>query len=40
MLHKLSGGAWDPHDVSSVAATCESYLQLWDVRTMKYVMFI
>ncbi|QCE16746.1 peroxin-7 [Vigna unguiculata] len=35
MLHKLSGGAWDPHDVSSVAATCESYLQLWDVRTMK-----
>nr|ACU23061.1 unknown [Glycine max] len=29
MLHKLSGGAWDPHDVSSVAATCESYLQFW-----------
>lgn len=37
MLHKLSGGAWDPHDVNSVAATCESYLQFWDVRTMKYV---
>ncbi|KAL9312504.1 hypothetical protein ACSQ67_017956 [Phaseolus vulgaris] len=35
MLHKLSGGAWDPHDVSSVVATCESYLQFWDVRTMK-----
>jgi hypothetical protein len=37
MLHKLSGGAWDPHDVNSVAATCESSLQFWDVRTMKYV---
>ncbi|XP_057435139.1 WD repeat-containing protein DWA2-like [Lotus japonicus] len=35
VLHKLSGGAWDPHDVNSVAATCESYLQFWDVRTMK-----
>ncbi|KAG5047950.1 hypothetical protein JHK85_009053 [Glycine max] len=40
MLHKLSGGAWDPHDVSSVAATCESYLQFWDVRTMKKTMSI
>ncbi|KAK7283449.1 hypothetical protein RIF29_12968 [Crotalaria pallida] len=34
MLHKLHGGAWDPHDVNSVAATCESYLQFWDIRTM------
>ncbi|KAH1123759.1 hypothetical protein GLYMA_06G018800v4 [Glycine max] len=40
MLHKLSGGAWNPHDVSSVAATCESYLQFWDVRTMKKTMSI
>ncbi|XP_054810151.1 WD repeat-containing protein DWA2-like isoform X2 [Prosopis cineraria] len=35
MLHNLSGGAWDPHDVNSVAATCESSVQLWDIRTMK-----
>lgn len=37
MLHKLSGGAWDPHDVNSVAVTCESSIQFWDVRAMKYV---
>ncbi|OMP11145.1 hypothetical protein COLO4_03999 [Corchorus olitorius] len=35
MLHYLSGGAWDPHDVNSVAATCESSVQFWDLRTMK-----
>jgi WD40 repeat protein len=40
MLHKLSGGAWDPHDVNSVAATCESSLQFWDVRTMKKTLSI
>lgn len=26
ILHKLSGGVWDPHNVNSVAATCESSL--------------
>ena len=36
MLHYLSGGAWDPHDVNAVAATCESSVQFWDLRTMKY----
>ncbi|OWM81188.1 WD repeat-containing protein DWA2-like [Punica granatum] len=35
MLHYLSGGAWDPHDVNAVAATCESSVQFWDLRTMK-----
>ncbi|XP_012571517.1 WD repeat-containing protein DWA2 isoform X1 [Cicer arietinum] len=40
MMHKLSGGAWDPHDVNSVAATCESSLQFWDVRTMKKTLSV
>lgn len=35
MLHYLSGGAWDPHDVNSVASTCESSVQFWDLRTIK-----
>ncbi|XP_044476102.1 WD repeat-containing protein DWA2-like isoform X2 [Mangifera indica] len=35
MLHYLSGGAWDPHDANSVAATCESSVQFWDLWTMK-----
>ncbi|KAJ7957956.1 WD repeat-containing protein DWA2-like [Quillaja saponaria] len=35
MLHYLSGGAWDPHDVNSVGTTCESSIQFWDLRTMK-----
>ncbi|XP_030522172.1 WD repeat-containing protein DWA2-like [Rhodamnia argentea] len=35
MLHYLSGGAWDPHDVNTVAAACESSIQFWDLRTMK-----
>uniref|UniRef100_A0A2N9G437 EIPR1-like beta-propeller domain-containing protein n=1 Tax=Fagus sylvatica TaxID=28930 RepID=A0A2N9G437_FAGSY len=37
MLHNLSGGAWDPHDVNAVAATCESAIQFWDLRTMKKI---
>ncbi|OAP12153.1 hypothetical protein AXX17_AT1G21490 [Arabidopsis thaliana] len=37
MLHSLSGGAWDPHDVNAVAATGESSVQFWDLRTMKKV---
>lgn len=40
MLHSLSGGAWDPHDVNAVALTSESAIQLWDLRTMKYALFI
>ncbi|CAA2958050.1 WD repeat-containing protein DWA2-like [Olea europaea var. sylvestris] len=35
MLHYLSGGAWDAHDVNAVALTCDSSVQLWDLRTMK-----
>ncbi|KAK8552438.1 hypothetical protein V6N13_120838 [Hibiscus sabdariffa] len=35
MLHYLSGGAWDPHDINAVATTCESSVQFWDLRTMK-----
>ncbi|KAI8549334.1 hypothetical protein RHMOL_Rhmol06G0017400 [Rhododendron molle] len=35
LLHYLSGGAWDPHDVNSVASTCDSLVQFWDLRTMK-----
>nr|AAF16674.1 putative WD-repeat protein; 94248-92463 [Arabidopsis thaliana] len=35
MRHSLSGGAWNPHDVNSVAATSESSIQFWDLRTMK-----
>lgn len=35
MLHYLSGGAWDPHDVNAVALTSESAIQLWDLRAMK-----
>ena len=38
MLHYLSGGAWDPHDINAVAATCESSVHFWDLRTMKYVV--
>lgn len=38
MLHYLSGGAWDPHDVNAVASTCEWSIQFWDLRTMKYVL--
>lgn len=37
VLHYLSGGAWDPHDRNIVAAFCDSSLQCWDLRTMKYV---
>ena len=40
MLHYLSGGAWDPHDVNAVALTSESAIQLWDLRTMKYALII
>ncbi|XP_039003309.1 WD repeat-containing protein DWA2-like [Hibiscus syriacus] len=35
MLHYLSGGAWDQHDINAVATTCESSVQFWDLRTMK-----
>ncbi|XP_074273411.1 WD repeat-containing protein DWA2-like isoform X1 [Silene latifolia] len=35
MLHHLSGGAWDPHDLHAIALTSESAIQLWDLRTMK-----
>ncbi|KAK0576172.1 hypothetical protein LWI29_013198 [Acer saccharum] len=35
MLHYLSGGAWDPHDVNCIAATSVSSVQFWDLRTMK-----
>ncbi|KAM7260459.1 hypothetical protein ACFE04_016200 [Oxalis oulophora] len=34
-LNYLSGGAWDPHDVNAIAATCDSSVQFWDLRTMK-----
>ncbi|KAM6542739.1 hypothetical protein CsatB_007186 [Cannabis sativa] len=34
-MHHLSGGAWDPHDVNAIAATSESSLQFWDLRTME-----
>ena len=37
VMHYLSGGAWDPHDINAVAATRESSIQFWDLRTMKYV---
>jgi len=39
MLHTLSGGAWDPHDQNAVAAICDSSLQCWDLRSMKYDFF-
>ncbi|CAM8912503.1 unnamed protein product [Rhodiola kirilowii] len=35
ILHSLTGGAWDPHDVNAVAATSDSSIQFWDLRTMK-----
>lgn len=40
MLHHLSGGAWDPHDVNVVASTSESSIQFWDLRTMKYASIL
>lgn len=40
MLHHLSGGAWDPHDVNAVALTSDSAIQLWDLRTMKYALIL
>ncbi|KAD7477082.1 hypothetical protein R6Q59_006957 [Mikania micrantha] len=35
MLHHLSSGAWDPHDVNALASTTESSIHFWDLRTMK-----
>ncbi|CAA0831149.1 Transducin/WD40 repeat-like superfamily protein [Striga hermonthica] len=35
MHHNLSGGAWDPYDFNNVSLTCDSSVQLWDLRTMK-----
>ncbi|KAK4745771.1 hypothetical protein SAY87_012083 [Trapa incisa] len=35
MLHYLSAGAWDLHDVNALALTCESSFQFWDLMTMK-----
>ncbi|GAB2300440.1 WD repeat-containing protein dwa2 [Dionaea muscipula] len=35
ILHYLTGGSWDPHDLNSVALTSDSVIQLWDLRTMK-----
>jgi len=35
LLHYLSSGAWEPHDVNYVASTCDSSIQFWDLRTMK-----
>ncbi|XP_047976185.1 WD repeat-containing protein DWA2-like [Salvia hispanica] len=35
MRHYLTGGAWDPHDFQMVSLTCDSSVQLWDLRTMK-----
>ncbi|MQM10745.1 hypothetical protein Taro_043640 [Colocasia esculenta] len=35
LLHSLSGGTWDPHDKNAVAAFGDSFIQCWDLRTMK-----
>ncbi|KAG0484294.1 hypothetical protein HPP92_008373 [Vanilla planifolia] len=35
MLHRLSGGSWDPHSRHIVSTICDSSLQCWDLRTMK-----
>ncbi|XP_011628967.1 WD repeat-containing protein DWA2 [Amborella trichopoda] len=40
MPHYFSGGAWDPHDQNSLATTCESAIQCWDLRTMKKTISI
>ena len=40
MLHSLSGGAWNPHDVNVVAPTGESSVQFRDFCTMKYGMTV
>lgn len=34
-LHYFSGGAWDPHDRNALAATSDSSIQFWDLRTMQ-----
>ncbi|KAG6556347.1 hypothetical protein Mapa_002290 [Marchantia paleacea] len=34
-LHHMAGGAWDPHDVTNVATSIESSVQMWDLRSMK-----
>jgi hypothetical protein len=39
MLHYLSGGAWDPHDINILSTACESSVQCWDLRSMKYMPF-
>lgn len=39
MLNYLTGGAWDPHDFNTISLTCDSSVQFWDLRTMKYVDF-
>lgn len=40
LLHSLSGGAWDPHDYNAIALTCDSSVQFWDLRSMKYANFM
>lgn len=40
MLHNLSGGVWDPHDQNAVAGIFDSSIQCWDLRTMKYFVFL
>jgi len=37
MLHYLSGGAWDPHDINVLSTACKSSVQCWDLRSMKKI---
>uniref|UniRef100_A0A803LUN9 HAT C-terminal dimerisation domain-containing protein n=1 Tax=Chenopodium quinoa TaxID=63459 RepID=A0A803LUN9_CHEQI len=39
VLHYLTGGSWDPHDVNSVTLTSESAIQLWDLRKLNISLF-
>ena len=40
MLPNLRGGAWDPHNHSSIAAISDSSLHLWDLRSMELILYL
>eukprot|EP00252_Welwitschia_mirabilis_P016142 TRINITY_DN35668_c0_g1_i1.p1 TRINITY_DN35668_c0_g1~~TRINITY_DN35668_c0_g1_i1.p1 ORF type:complete len:354 (+),score=71.27 TRINITY_DN35668_c0_g1_i1:144-1205(+) len=40
VLHYLSGGVWDPHDINVISTACESNVQCWDLRSMKKISSI
>lgn len=40
MLHQMTSGAWDPHDVNSALTACDSCVHCWDLRSLKQTQAI